>query len=47
MDSTDPLSPDATADALATELARVEEDFNREMVSNDVSRISACIAGVP
>jgi len=32
------------ADALATELAGVEEDFNRAMVSNDVLRISACMA---
>jgi ketosteroid isomerase-like protein len=40
----DPLTPDATADALRTELAQVEEDFNRAMVSNDVSRISACIS---
>jgi len=32
------------ADALATELAGVEEAFNRAMVSNDVLRISACVA---
>jgi len=32
------------ADALATELAKVEQDFNRAMVSNDVVRISACVA---
>lgn len=44
MNSADPLMPSTTADALLTELARVEEDFNRAMVSNDVSRISACIA---
>jgi ketosteroid isomerase-like protein len=44
MNTTDSVTPDATADALAIELARVEEDFNRAMISNDVSRISACIA---
>ena len=32
------------ADAHATELAAVEEDFNRAMISNDVLRISACVA---
>lgn len=32
------------ADALAIELAQVEEHFNQAMVSNDVSRIRACIA---
>ena len=42
--NSNPLTPDATADALAIELVRVEENFNRAMVSNDVSRISACIA---
>ena len=36
--------PDSTTDALATELAAVEEAFNRAMVSNDVLRISACVA---
>jgi ketosteroid isomerase-like protein len=44
MNSIDPVTPDATPDALATELARVEEEFNRAMVSNDVSRIGGCIA---
>ena len=44
MHGTDPLSPDAAPAALAIELARVEEDFNRAMVSNDVARISACVA---
>ena len=38
------LTPDLTAYALATELAGVEDDFNRAMVSNDVLRISACVA---
>ena len=38
------LTPDSIADTLATELAGVEEDFNRAMVSNDVVRISACVA---
>jgi ketosteroid isomerase-like protein len=44
MNRTDRSMPDTTADALAIELARVEERFNRAMVSNDVSRISACTA---
>jgi ketosteroid isomerase-like protein len=35
--------PDATPAALATELALVEEAFNQAMISNDVSRIGACI----
>ena len=38
------MSDDATAAALATELAEVEEAFNRAMISNDVSRIAECIA---
>ena len=38
------MTPDATTDALATELAGIEEDFNRAMVSNDVQLISACVA---
>ena len=42
--NTNSLAPDSIADALATELAGVEEDFNRAMVSNDVLRISACVA---
>ena len=42
--NTNSMTPDATTDALATELAGIEEDFNRAMVSNDVQRISACIA---
>jgi ketosteroid isomerase-like protein len=41
---TNSLTPDSLADALATELAGVEEDFNRAMVSNDVLRIGACVA---
>jgi len=39
-----PLMPDSTLAALATELAQVEEAFNLAMISNDVSRIAACIA---
>ena len=42
--NTNSRTPDATADALTTELAGIEEDFNRAMVSNDVQRISACVA---
>jgi hypothetical protein len=42
--NTNSLTPDSMADALATELAGVEEAFNRAMVSNDVLRISACVA---
>ena len=30
-------------DADTIELSRVEEEFNRAMVSNDVTRISACV----
>jgi len=37
------LPPESTADAHADELARVEENFNQAMISNDVARISACI----
>jgi ketosteroid isomerase-like protein len=42
--NTNRMTPDATTNALATELAGIEEDFNRAMVSNDVVRISACVA---
>ena len=42
--NTNALMPDSTADALSTELAGVEEAFNRAMVSNDVLQISACVA---
>lgn len=42
--NTDSLTPDSMTDPLATELAGVEEVFNQAMVSNDVQRISACIA---
>jgi len=42
--NTNSLTPHSTADALASELAGVEEDFNRAMVSNDIQRISACVA---
>jgi ketosteroid isomerase-like protein len=42
--NTNSMMPDATTDALATEFARIEEVFNRAMVSNDVERISACVA---
>ena len=41
--NTNSLTPDSMLDALTTELAGVEEDFNRAMVSNDVLRISACV----
>jgi ketosteroid isomerase-like protein len=37
------LTHDATSDAQALELARVEEDFNQAMISNDVAQIRACI----
>jgi len=43
MNRNDALTPDGTAEALAIELAQVEEDFNQAMVSNDVSRIGACV----
>ena len=42
--NTNSLTPDSIANALATELAAVDEDFNRAMVSNDVLRIGACVA---
>ena len=42
--NTNSLTPDTITDALATELAGVEEAFNRAMSSNDVQRISACVA---
>jgi uncharacterized membrane protein YfcA len=42
--NTNSLTPDSMADALASELAGVEENFNRAMISNDVLRISACVA---
>ena len=38
------MNTNSLTDVLATELAGVEEDFNRAMVSNDVLRISACVA---
>jgi ketosteroid isomerase-like protein len=38
------MNTNSLTDVLATELAGVEEAFNRAMVSNDVLRISACIA---
>lgn len=45
MDNTvNPLEPASTPAALATELLQVEEAFNLAMISNDVSRISACVA---
>lgn len=37
------MMADNTSDALASELARVEHDFNCAMVSNDVAAISRCI----
>ena len=42
--NTNSITPDSMADTLASELAQVEEDFNQAMVSNDVLRISACVA---
>ena len=39
-----PLEPASAPAALATELLQVEEAFNLAMISNDVSRISACVA---
>src|SRR5262245_18572247 len=42
--NTNSLTPDSMADALANELAGVEEDFNRAMVSNDVQGISECVS---
>lgn len=42
--NTNSLTPDTITDALATELAGVEEAFNLAMISNDVQRISACVA---
>jgi ketosteroid isomerase-like protein len=44
MNSTDCPTPDTTADAVTRELALVEEHFNGAMVSNDISRISRCVA---
>jgi len=38
------MNSNSLTDVLAIELAGVEEDFNRAMVSNDVLRISACVA---
>ena len=38
------MNTNSLTDVLATELAGVEEDFNQAMVSNDVARISACVA---
>ena len=44
MNEINPSTTDPISDVLQTELAQAEETFNRAMVSNDVSRISACIA---
>jgi ketosteroid isomerase-like protein len=43
MTTTNSVPDDSTTDAQADELARVEENFNQAMISNDVARISACI----
>lgn len=43
MTNTNLSTHDSTIDAQAGELTRVEEDFNRAMISNDVARIRACI----
>ena len=42
--NTNSLTPDSMTDPHTTELATVEEAFNQAMVSNDVLRISACVA---
>jgi ketosteroid isomerase-like protein len=42
-DTRDPSMPDSTTAALVTELTQVEDAFNIAMISNDVSRIAACI----
>jgi ketosteroid isomerase-like protein len=42
-DTTNRLMPDSTPAALTAELTQVEEAFNRAMISNDVSKIAACI----
>ena len=42
--TTNQLPNRAGPDRDTLELSRVEEEFNRAMVSNDVTRISACIA---
>ena len=44
MTTINPQTDHAVADGQAIELARVEDAFNGAMVSNDVARISACIA---
>lgn len=44
MNIPDPSTPGTATDALVGELTRVEDDFNRAMISNDVSRIRACTA---
>lgn len=43
MTNTNLSAHDSTIDAQASELTRVEENFNQAMISNDVSRIRACI----
>jgi ketosteroid isomerase-like protein len=43
-DSDCSMSEDPTPAALLSELMEVEEAFNRAMISNDVSKIAACIA---
>src|SRR5262245_1859097 len=44
MHTTNQLTHDATSEAQAGELARVEGDFNQAMISNDVAQIRACIS---
>jgi ketosteroid isomerase-like protein len=43
MTTANSLPHEPTTDAQADELARVEENFNQAMISNDVARISACV----
>jgi len=44
MDTADRRTTDSAADALIAQLTQVEESFNEAMISNEVSRISACMA---
>ena len=44
MNASQPSMPDATPVELTAELTLVEDAFNTAMISNDVSRIAACVA---
>jgi ketosteroid isomerase-like protein len=44
MNTTHASTVDGGDDPRARELTRVEDEFNKAMVSNDVARISACIS---